>query len=126
MGVDEPGTHLLIHLGRTGCSLCPITALVNYLAIRPGPPGPLFVFQDGSPLIRDAFVCAVKQALEAAKVDSAAYSGHSFWISAATVTAKSGVPAFMIKLLGRWESEAFQLYIQLPRESLTAISRLIA
>ena len=42
----------------------------------------------------------------------------------AAVTA--GVLAYFIKLLGRWESEAYHLYIQTRRESLASISQLIA
>lgn len=84
------------------------------------------MLQDGSPLTRDAFVNAVKQALLSAGIDNSAYSGHSFRIGAATAAARAGIPAFLIKLLGRWESEAFQLYVQTPRETLASISKRIA
>ena len=36
------GAHL--YLGRTGDTLCPVAAVLGYLAIRPANPGPLFVF----------------------------------------------------------------------------------
>ena len=79
-------------LGKTSSVVCPVVALLNYLAIRPGPAGPLFMFQDGSPLSRDQFVRKVKQALYAANVDKSQYSGHSFRIGAATSAAAAGVP----------------------------------
>ena len=37
-----------IFLGRTDNVLCPVAAVLAYLAIRPQAPGPLFVFKDGS------------------------------------------------------------------------------
>lgn len=123
---DQEGRGVFIYLGKTDSPLCPVTALTNYMAVRPGPPGALFVSQDGSPLTRDAFVSAVKQALLSAGIDNSAYSGHSFRIGAATAAARAGIPAFLIKLLGRWESEAFQLYVQTPRETLASISKRIA
>ena len=42
-----------IFLGRTGNLLCPVVAVLAYLAIRPQSPGPLFIFSDGSYLTRD-------------------------------------------------------------------------
>ena len=68
----------------------------------------------------------VKKTLHLAKVDASAYSGHSFRIGAATAAAAAGVPAHFIKMLGRWESEAYQLYVRTPRESLASISQLIS
>ena len=44
------GTHL--YLGRTEGSLCPVSSMLAYLALRPPTPGPLFIFQDGTPLSR--------------------------------------------------------------------------
>ena len=99
---------------------------MNYLAVRPGEQGPLLVHADGSPLTRDQFVRKIKKALRIAKIDPAAYSGHSFRIGAASAAAAAGVPAYFIKMLGRWESEAYHLYIKTPRESLAAVSQLIA
>ena len=123
---DPTGKGVCIFLGRTNAPLCPVVALLNYLAVRSERDGPLFVFQDGTPLLRDRFIREVKEALVIAGVDSKSYSGHSFRIGATTAAAKAGVPAFTIKMLGRWESEAYQLYVRTPRETLAAISSKIA
>ena len=68
----------------------------------------------------------VKRALRSANIDTTAYSGNNFRIGAASSVAAAGVPAYFIKMLGRWESEAYHLYIQTPRKSLASISQLIA
>lgn len=114
-----------IFLGKTGTALCPVGALLHYLAARPSGDGPLLVHADGSPLSRDQFVRMVKKMLVSANVDSTLYSGHSFQIGAAMAAAAAGVPAHFINMLGQWKSEAYQLYIHTPQESLAVISHLI-
>ena len=122
---DVEGRGTYIYLGRTNSSICPVSAMTNYLAVRPPVPGPFFVFENGTPPLRDRFVKEIKQALKVAELDETAYSGHSFRIGAATSAARARVPAFLIKLLGRWESEAYQLYVRTPRETLATISSMI-
>ena len=111
--------------GKDGTAVCPVLALLHFMAIRPNVRGPLLVHADGSPLTRHQFVRMVKRALRSAKIDATAYSGHNFRIGAASAAATAGVPVYFIKMLGRWESEAYHLYILTPRESLASISQLI-
>ncbi len=56
-----------IVLGRTHNALCPITALLAYLAKRGNGPGFLFLFRDGRPLTKSRFVARVRQALGTAR-----------------------------------------------------------
>ena len=63
-------------------------------------------------------VSAVRVALEQAGVDATQYTGHSFRIGAATTAAAVGLQDSVVKLLGRWESTAYQRYIQTPRDTL--------
>ena len=42
------------------------------------------------------------------------------------MAAQAGLPPHLIKMLGRWSSDAYQLYIRTPRETLAAVSRTIA
>ena len=58
--------------------------------------------------------------LSVAHIDHEAYSGHSFRIGAATMAAQAGLPAYMIKMLGQWTSDAYQIYVRMPRECLAA------
>ena len=108
-----------IFLGRTKADLCPVAALLAFVAVRPSVAGPLFVFEDGSFLSRDKLVSAVQSALRQAGID---YKGHSFRIGAATTAAEVGLEDSMVKMLGRWESSAYKRYIRTPRETLAALS----
>ena len=118
-----------IYFGKTDSPICPVAGLLQYMASRPRDDGysaPLLVHADGSPLTRDQFVRMVKKTLHVANVDHSSYSGHSFRIGAASSAAAAGVPAYFIKMLGRWESEAYHLYIRTPRASLASVSQLLA
>ena len=112
-----------IFVGKTENELCPVTAVLSYMVARGAGPGPFFRFQDGKPLTRMRFVSKVKDSLTVAGVDCAAYSGHSFRSGAATTAAKQGISDATIKMLGRWKSSAYQLYIKTPRAHLAAYSR---
>ena len=111
-----------VFLGCTRADLCPVSALLAYIAVRPAVRGPLFVFGDGSFLSRDKLVTSVRTALQQAGMSAQSYTGHSFRIGAATTAAQVGLEDSVIKMLGRWESIAYQLYVRTPRESLAAVS----
>ena len=61
-----------VFVGATGNDLCPVSAVLSFLVVRGAAPGPLFKFQDGTPLTRARLVVEVQKALEAAG------AGHSF------------------------------------------------
>ena len=118
------GVHIFI--GLTDNELCPITAMLRYLAIRGNAPGPLFRFADGRYLTRQRLVDRLRRVLNEANINCSEYCGHSFRIGAATMAAARGIQDATIKMLGRWESSAYQRYIQTPREDLSAISTILA
>ena len=109
-----------LYLGQTGVDLCPVAAMIDYLAVRGIASGPLFQFQDGSPLHRRQLVLAIRNALANRNFDVSQYCGHSFRIGAATTAARNGIEDCIIKTLGRWESTAYQLYIRTPRATLAS------
>ena len=82
-----------VYVGRTNCSLCPVAAVLSYMAARGSKLGPLFLFSDGKPLTQARFVVKVKEALAAAGVDNSPYSGNSFRSGAATTAMELGVGA---------------------------------
>ena len=115
-----------IFVGRADNRLCPVTAILSYMVERGAGSGPFFRFQDGRPLTRPRFVTKVKEALTVAGIDCTAYSGHSFRSGAATTAARQGISDATIKMLGRWRSSAYQLYIKTPREQLAAYSHTLS
>ena len=115
-----------IFLGRTDAIICPVAALLAYLARRGSGDGPLFRFKNGQPLTRSRLVMEVRKALQEAGLQPETYAGHSFRIGAATTAAACGVPADVIKTLGRWKSQAYLLYVRLPSSQLSDISKKLA
>ncbi len=111
-----------VFIGPSGDDLCPVKALAAYLVARGGRAGMLFHFRDGRLLTRARFVSRVRLALERAGLNYKAYAGHSFRIGAATTVARCGLNEATIKLLGRWESAAYLLYVKTPREELARFS----
>ena len=107
---DPFGAGVTIYLGKSGDRICPVTAMLAYLALRPRIDGPLFVHQDGSPLTRTFLVTSVREALAGFGLPSASFSGHSFRIGAATSAARAGLSDSLIQTLGRWRSSAFRTY----------------
>ena len=86
----------------------------------------LFVFKDGSYLTREHLVPHLRVGLRQAGLEADRYSGHSFRIGAATTAAQAGVKDSFIKMLGRWESAAYQHYVRTPRDQLAVISSHLA
>ena len=111
-----------VYIGRTYNDICPVAAMLAYLAIRGAKSGPLFHFQDKKPLTRERFVARVRTAISSAGLSQNKYAGHSFRIGAATTAAQCDIPDSTIKLLGRWESAAYLLYVRTPRQQLAEIS----
>ena len=125
---DPFGKGIDLFFGKTNTPICLVAGLLHYMAVQPRgeSSAPLLIHSDGTPLTRDQFVRMVRKTLRMANIDQSAYLGHSFRIGAASSAAAAGVPAYFIKILGRWESEAYHLYIRTPRASLASISQLLA
>ena len=115
-----------IFLGQSGTIVCPVQALIQYIGVRPATPGPLFILSTGVPLTRTHLVSNFQSALRQTGLDDTAYNGHSFRIGAATTAAQRGLEDSMIQTLGRWRSDAYKLYIKLPRAQLASISQTLA
>ena len=93
-------------LGRTHDELCPVSALLSYLARRGAAPGPLFLWENRRPLSKSKFVYHIRQALLSAGPPAHLYVGHSFRIGAATMSASAGV---LTPLSRRWDDGTVHL-----------------
>ena len=109
-----------IRLGVSGNVVCAVRALLRYLQLRGSEAGPLFHHKNGSPLTRVTLTAWLRTAVSRAGIEGN-FSGHSFCIGAATSAAAAGIPNHLIKTLGRWFSNAYQLYIQTPNHMLEAV-----
>lgn len=81
-----------VFIGTTENKLCPVIAMMAYLAKRGQKEGMLFQFEDSRLLTCDRVVTQVRQAITAAGINCKPYSGHSFRIRAASTAARRGVP----------------------------------
>ena len=79
------------------------------------------MFSDGRPLTRQQLSSSVQSILHGAGY-SGSYSGHSFHIGATTTAAADGVPDHLIKTLGHWSSDEYQIYIRTPVSSIVSVS----
>ena len=114
-----------IYLGRTHHNVCPVEAILPYLAITGKQPGPLFVLADNTMLTRAIFASALKSILSELDLNAHLYNTHSFRIGAAMTANKAGISELYIKALGRWQSDTYQRYIKTPPEQLPDLSKQI-
>ena len=116
----------MIYMGATNTKLCPVKAILAYIAVRGSKPGLLFMFANQQGLTRDKLVSHVRRALTKAGINPDLYAGHSFRIGAATVAHMKGIEDSMIMTLRRWKSNAYQRYVRIPQEHLAQLSCHIA
>ena len=97
--MDIFGVGVTIHLGRTGDILCPVSALLAYLALRLDTPGPLFLLQSDQLLSREFLVTAIRWTLLSCGLEDPLFNGHSFRIRTATAITSAGLPDSTIQVL---------------------------
>ncbi len=123
---DQFGKGVDVIVGRTHQELCPVTALVSFMAYRGSKPGPFFTDSDSKVWLKCNFVDVIRHILRTLGLPQDQYAGHSFRIGAATSAAQAGIADSTIQTLGRWQSSAFLQYIRMPKESLAGVSRTLA
>ena len=122
---DQFRKGVTLRIATSGSTICAVRTLSDYLHLRGNRPGPLFVHADGKPLTHVTLSKWLQEtALRAGLAGN--FSGHSFRIGAVTTAAQNGVPDHLIKSLGRWESNAYQLYIKTPPNTLDNVAALLA
>ena len=122
---DQFGRGADVVVGRTGRDLCPVAAVLGYIAIRGSQPGPFFLNPRGQPITKAHFVGEVRIIIGSLGFPQEQFAGHSFRIGAATSAALAGMEDSSIQLLGRWSSAAFLRYIRTPPEKLAALSGIL-
>ena len=106
-------------------SVCAMRAMHHY-----NPPAthkPLYRFVNGSYLTRQTLTKHVRNLLTHSMVpNSGHYASHSFRRGAATTAADAGLPDWLIKVLGRWRSDAYQVYVSTPNDIICKVPALLA
>ena len=107
-------------LSLASCSslLCPVSAMQQYFLLAQPCPGPLFYFQSSALLTRSSVTKLLRDSARSAGLPYRSLKGHSFRIGAASTAAAAGLPDWLIKVLGRWSSDCYQLYIRTPESVL--------
>lgn len=123
---DQFRKGMQVVVGRTDNELCPLAAVLHYVAIRGPSQGPLFKFKDNKYLTKQNFTTHIRDALATLGYTGAHYAGHSFRIGAATTAAKANLEDSVIRTLGRWESDAFLSYIRIPHTLLAGFSQVLS
>ena len=123
---DQTRIGIDLYVGRTETELCPLSAVLAYIAIRGQDDEPLFKLKNGRPLSCQLLVQKLRSTPSSAGVDCKRYAGHSFRIGAATTAIARGVSETTVQTLGRWASDSFKRYVRIPREDLAMISKQMA
>eukprot|EP00741_Cyanophora_paradoxa_P007433 tig00001128_g7190.t3 len=101
------------HVGGPECAHCALEALAASWTGPARPDAYVFAHADSSqPLTRSELHAALRNWLRALGYAADPLLPHSFRIGAATAAFEAGLPDYAIQLLGRWRSDAFQLYIR--------------
>ena len=69
----------------------------------------------GDPLKKNYFVSVTRLALSASGFNPSDYSGHSFRAGAATTAGDNNFEEWELKMLGRWASSAYSIYLRNPK-----------
>ena len=101
-------------IGCTGtleCGVCEAWSILQHHQQTQTSPDAPFLQINGRTLDRLTLVRHIKDIAACLGLNPSRYSGHSLHIGGATSAAQVGLSQWQIKLLGRWNSQAYQVYI---------------
>ena len=121
----KKGVRVVIY--RNDSPTCPWTLLKKAWDAAPvkAPYAPAVQVADGSPISYSCIQRAIKTLAAAVGLDPASFASHSLRIGGATTLAMLGVPASIIKEMGRWKSVCYQLYTRVSQSQLRAVFRAV-
>ena len=97
---------------RTGSQVCAVTAIQRCFQLVAPSSGPSFLFQSGRLLTRSAVIHLLRDIVRLVGLPFHSLKGHTFRIGAASTAAAVGLPDWLIKIMDRWSSDCYQLYIR--------------
>ena len=112
-----------------GTVLDPVADLMEWLrrrrALGLAEDGPLFCWTDGRSFTVSEVRQAVRAVMQAAGYDPAKFGAHSLRIGAATAALAAGVSPQLIRLMGRWSSDVYELYCRMSLQAAVGVGRVI-
>lgn len=110
--VDKYGQGLTIVIpGNPDTRYCPVQRMLALTANR-HITEPLFSWPNGTIVTKASFIKMLREHLRMLNIDWKQYSGHSLRRGAAVSAKASGASDELIKLLGRWSSDAYKIYLR--------------
>jgi hypothetical protein len=123
------GKHATVVLAGGGRFIDPVAALEKWLEWRAtlGLPadGPLFCWPSGVAITTADVRRMVKYLMAAIGLDPTKYGAHSLRIGGATAALAAGVAPQLIRLLGRWSSDVYEIYCRMSMEAALAVGRAV-
>lgn len=92
-----------------GSLICPVKALGEYISLRPRYVYNFLIHSAGAFLTKFQFNSVLKKCLHVLNLDNFRITSHSFRIGAATEASRLGLNDEVIKKIGRWKSNRFNL-----------------
>ena len=87
--------------------------------------GPLFCHSDGRAITVDEVRDQVRRVMRAAGRPPVLYGAHSLRIGGATAALAAGVPPELIRLIGRWSSDVYEIYCRLSAQAALRVGAAI-
>jgi hypothetical protein len=125
---SKAGKTVIVELFETGGTLCPVKAFERWQLKNKNQEGlPAFRDRTGKPVTGTKMNIWLKTLL-GKHVDQTKgkFTSHSFRIGLATTLGTLGFTTNDIKEAGRWSSNAYEVYMRLPRRRRQTVARLIA
>jgi integrase len=125
---NKTGKAVVIDIFETEGALCPIKAYSRWLSRYPQESNmPAFRDKAGVPVTGAKMNRWLKELLEKhVNYDKARFTGHSFRIGLATTLGTLGFSNDDVKEAGRWSSNAYEVYMTLPRRRRQAVAQKIS
>ena len=106
---------------------CPVRMMREIIKRLEKPTDPIFTWpSNGKFVTTGAFIKWLRNKLHGLGIDDSRYAGHSCRRGGAITAKMAGASAPLIKALGRWTSEAFQIYLRLIPPRVEHLNDLLA
>jgi hypothetical protein len=125
---NRNGKAVMVDIFESGGTLCPVKAFCRWRERNIGERNlPVFLDKQGVPITGSKMNMWLKQLLgKHVSYGQGKFTGHSFRIGLATTLGTLGFSTNDIKEAGRWSSNAYEVYMRLPRKRRLAVAQKIS